>query len=153
MRAEFTLNEIEEEWVAQLCREFDPEQFIAPWIREKGDPKDWEAYLRIERLGLRDNVVIATLVGGVLEHIGNPWGVLPGYDWAQDRKIRSQIFYGLAQELTRIRPEDKADVLNGYRVHDSLSTEESNRLGDAMYEACEAACRRALLLDEEQQPA
>jgi hypothetical protein len=161
MNAKFILDEVEEEWVSSLCREFDPEQFVAPWIRERGQEADWQAYLRVERIELREQLVIATLVGKVLEHLGKPWwadlfeGVEelvrdePGYKWARDPDTRLAIFYVLAQELTsgKQSPENRDDYEAGARLSHGFTKEENDHLSDAMHETCEAACRRALFID------
>ena len=162
MEARFILNEVEEQWVSALCREFDPEQFVAPWIRERGDETDWQAYLRVERIELREQVEIATLVGKILDNLSKPWlgdlfeGVEelvrdePGYKWARDPELRLAIFYQLAQELTRSRAEDRDDYLAGGRISEDFTMEENDHLSAAMHETCEAACRRALLISKPQ---
>jgi hypothetical protein len=158
MQAKFILNEVEEEWVSSLCREFDPEQFVAPGIRERGEEADWQAYRRIERSELREHLEIATLVGKVLENLSKPWwadlfeGVEelvrddPGYKWAGDADLRLAIFYQIAQELTsgKRSPEDRDDYEAGARLSHAFTKEESDHLSAAMHETCEAACRRAL---------
>ncbi|MBA2365830.1 MAG: hypothetical protein H0V77_05195 [Actinobacteria bacterium] len=55
----FGLSESETELVDQLCAQFDPEQFIPQWMRERGSEADWQAYLRVERHEFREELEVA----------------------------------------------------------------------------------------------
>lgn len=143
--AKFRLNDSEMEMVDQLCNEFEPSQFLPPWMAERGEPADWEAWMSVERHELRGNLEVAALVGAELEHLGYPWTGDPGLSWARDRDARLQLFHALAERLVPMW--DTADMDGIDRVQKHFTLKECDRLSDIMHDACEAACRRALLVD------
>ena len=63
--ARFKLDESEAQMVDGLCAEYDPEQFIPPWMRERESEADWQAYLRVERFELRGALEGAMLLGPI----------------------------------------------------------------------------------------
>ena len=95
----FGLSESETELVDQLCAQFDPEQFIPQWMRERGSEADWQAYLRVERHEFRDEVEVAALVGSM---INRPLDGQRGKTWVVEADTVLQLFYGLAEDLTRM---------------------------------------------------
>jgi hypothetical protein len=143
--ARFRLTDYEVELVEQLCIEFEPSQFLPPWMAEHGEPADWEAWMRVERHELRLNLEVAVLVGAELEHIGYPWTGEEGPAWAQDAEARLQLFHTLVDRLRPIR--DDADLDGVDRVQKHFTIKECDRVSAIMHDACEAACRRALLVD------
>jgi hypothetical protein len=143
--AKFRLTDDEQEMVDHLCTEFEPGQFLPPWMAERGEPADWEAWMRVERHELRDNLEVAVLVGAELEHIGFPWTGDPGQSWAQKAEARLALFHTLVDRLVPVR--DNADLDGIKRVQEHFTIQECDRLSDLMNDACEAACRRALRVD------
>lgn len=129
------LNQQETERVDQLCAEFDPEQYVPEWMKERGERADWEGYLRAERHELRGQLEVAVLIGRPLARV--------------DSELRQRLFYAAAQEITKVGDHD--DYAAGDRLHKLFTTEESSRLNAIMHETCEAACRRALLIDSDPQ--
>ena len=94
----FGLSESETELVDQLCAEYDPEQYIPQWMRERGSEADWQAYLRVERHEFREEVEVAALVGGMTRrHVA-------GRTWVVDTDTVLQLFYDFVQPLTRMAP-------------------------------------------------
>ena len=136
---------LNQEMLRWLREEYDPERFVPPWMRERGDDADWEAWLRYMRVELHEQLKVAFLVGVVLEHLGNPWTMSPGYSWARDEVVRLQLFYGFAQELAKGGAVSDAEA--GLQIQKHFTREENDRLSTIWDEACEAACRRALLID------
>lgn len=126
------LNNREREQVEQLCTEFDPEHYVPEWMKERGNEADWEAYLRFERHELRSQLEVAVAFGRALER-------LESYDF------RLQLFNSLAEDLTKPGPISNVEGWN--RFQELFTIEEHDHLENAMHEACEAACRRALFID------
>ena len=119
----FGLSESETELVDQLCAEYDPEQFIPQWRRERGSEADWQAYLRVERHEFRDEVEVAALVGSM---INRPLDGQRGKTWVVEADTVLQLFYGLAEDLTRMTTLD--DFEPRLRLEKHFSIEENNHL-------------------------
>ena len=142
--ARFKLDESEAQMVDGLCAEYDPEQYIPQWMRERGSEADWEAWLRLERYELRGSVEVAVLVGSNLDHLAYPW-TGEGHLWAREPEVRYQLFYALLDSLTT-----RADIddIEGYcRLHAIFSVEESERLSAITAESSRAAYKHALCID------
>lgn len=125
------LNEQETEQVEQLCTEFDPEQFVPEWMKERGDREDWEGYLRAERHELRGQLEVAVLIGRALARV--------------DSELRLRLFYAAAQEITKVGDHD--DYEAGYSLEKHFTLDENDRLRNTINDAGEVAIRRALFID------
>jgi len=137
----FGLSESETELVDQLCAEYDPEQYIPQWMRERGSEADWQAYLRVERHEFREEVEVAALVGGMTRrHVA-------GRTWVVDTDTVLQLFYDFVQPLTRMAGDGSDYFEPRIRRQKHFSREENDRLTSIMSEQCDVACQRALFGD------
>jgi hypothetical protein len=140
MEARFGLGEGEARLVDRLCAEFDPEPLIPSWMRERGDATGWEAYLRVERHELKEEVEVAALVGSMVRCSAGR----PDRTWTLTSDKLWSLFFGLAQELTLQGNGDDYEAAISLQHH--FRMEESDYLNARLHDNCEAACRRALFM-------
>jgi hypothetical protein len=130
------LDDRERERVEQLCGEFDPEKFVPEWMMQRGERADWEGFLRFEREEFRRQLEVAVSFGRSLQRLANT-------------DFRFELFCNIASEVTKFG--SNADYLSVHRCYQLFEKEDSDRLFNAMGDACEAACRRALSIDSDPQ--
>jgi len=116
----FGLSESETELVDQLCAEYDPEQFVPQWMRERGSEANWQAYLRVERHEFREEAEVAALVGGMTRRHQS------GRTWVVDTDTILQLFSDLAQQLTRMAGDGSDYLEPRIRLQKHFSIEEND---------------------------